>query len=697
MNHSSPRVLVVDNHDSYTYNLVHLIASITGQKPDVVTNDDLVVDAALDGRYTHLVISPGPGHPAAVADYGNCLRLTREARIPLLGVCLGHQGLAVAFGGRVDRIAPAHGVITHVRHDGHALFQHLPQGFRAVRYHSLAVLDVPDDLVVTARSDDGVIMGLRHRSRELHGVQFHPESVLTDHGLRLMGNFLGGGRVAPRPRRPGRVKRSTSRRGQAMVSRLDFWVEPEHLIAAAARRSTRVAWLDSSSVCDWSGRFSYLAWLEPDDLSITYDTHSRTLTRHRAGTTTVTAGVDLFATLSDWLRAEVTGPAATPFGFTGGWVGYVGYECRAITTGGPIRHSPTPDACLMRVTRYFAFDNATHAVYAVSLDPDAPARIESMRRFAVRSCGAASNLSTHVPGPAPGDSSSARPRYDKAFAQVQDELHAGNSYEVNLTYQSSLESTAAPLAVYSYLRRVNPAPYSAFLCHAGVSVLCSSPERFLKIDAGGRLETKPIKGTMPRDPCPDRDAANRRSLSTDARFRSENLMIVDLLRNDLGVVCEIDSIEVPQLMAVESYASVHQLVTTIRGRLAAGHDSVDALRAMFPPGSMTGAPKIRTTQIIETVEDSPRGVYSGVLGWLGFNGCADLAVVIRTLVHHDGTYTFGVGGGVTVQSDPDSEYAETEWKSERLLTALRMAEKTSAEDPTRAPATVGGIEAKGEA
>jgi para-aminobenzoate synthetase len=693
--------LVVDNHDSYTFNLVQLVASVTGQRPDVVTNDKLVVDTALDGRYTHLVISPGPGHPAAVEDYGDCLRLTREARIPLLGVCLGHQGLAVAFGGRVDRIAPAHGMITRVWHDGRSPFQRLPQAFRAVRYHSLAVLDVPDDLIVTARGEEGIIMGLRHQSRELYGVQFHPESVLTDHGRRLMTNFLGGGGSIPRPRRANRFPSPSH---AATVRRLDHWVEPEDLAVAAAARSHRLAWLDSSSVCDWSGRFSYLAWLESDDLSITYNAGSRTLSEHRGGTTRVVAGVDLFDELSRRLRVDLVGAVPAPMEFAGGWVGYVGYECRAITTGGPVKPSPTPDACLMRVTRYFAFDNATRAVYAVSLDPDASARLESMRCFAAESAGAAAetghqfDVPVAAPVAAPHDGSFAtRAHYDKAFSDVQEQLHAGNSYEVNLTYQSSLDSLAPPLTVYRYLRKVNPAPYSAFLTHAGISVLCSSPERFLKIDFDGQVETKPIKGTTPRDPCPERDAASRYALATDARFRSENLMIVDLLRNDLGVVCEIDSVEVTQLMAVESYASVHQLVTTIRGRLANERDSIDALRAMFPPGSMTGAPKVRTTQIIEAVEDSPRGIYSGVLGWLGFNGCADLAVVIRTLVHQDCTYTFGVGGGITVQSDPDSEYAETEWKSERLLTALRLAEKRSAAYATRTPAAVGVTQTKGQA
>ena len=183
------RVVVVDHHDSYTYNLVHLIASVTRHLPPVVEHDAVRAEELLGGDFTHVVLSPGPGHPADHADFAVGREVLLRSRGPVLGVCLGMQGLVVAYGGRVDRVEPAHGEVARVRHDGEGLFAGIPQGFDAVRYHSLAAVEVPEALRVTARSDD-VVMAVQHRRRPLYGVQFHPESILTAHGARLLANFL---------------------------------------------------------------------------------------------------------------------------------------------------------------------------------------------------------------------------------------------------------------------------------------------------------------------------------------------------------------------------------------------------------------------------------------------------------------------------------------------------------------------------
>lgn len=184
-----PRVVVVDHHDSYTYNLVHLVASVTGDLPPVVEHDEVSPVELLGGEYTHVVLSPGPGHPDVVADFAVGRAVLEQARIPVLGVCLGMQGLVTAYGGKVDRVDPAHGEVTLVEHDDALLFSGVPRRFEAVRYHSLAAVDVPAALRVTARGG-GVVMAVEHRSRPLHGVQFHPESVLTRYGTRLVANFL---------------------------------------------------------------------------------------------------------------------------------------------------------------------------------------------------------------------------------------------------------------------------------------------------------------------------------------------------------------------------------------------------------------------------------------------------------------------------------------------------------------------------
>jgi para-aminobenzoate synthetase len=261
--------------------------------------------------------------------------------------------------------------------------------------------------------------------------------------------------------------------------------------------------------------------------------------------------------------------------------------------------------------------------------------------------------------------------YGDAFARVQEELHAGNTYEVNLTYRDVLGAGPDPLQTYLRLRATNPAPYAGLLRHRGTHLLSSSPERYAAIDLDRVLETRPIKGTTPRGSTPEEDDRLRRRLATDSKFRAENLMIVDLLRNDLSMVCEVGTVEVPSLMAVESYATVHQLVSTVRGRLRDDVTTIGALRALFPAGSMTGAPKLRTMQLIDAVETTPRGLYAGAFGWVCADGRADLGVVIRSLCSGpDGEWTIGTGGGITVRSDVDEEWAETLWKAQRLRAAV---------------------------
>jgi anthranilate synthase/aminodeoxychorismate synthase-like glutamine amidotransferase len=184
-------VVLVDHHDSFTHNLAHLIAAVSGAEPELVCHDDVDADQLL-ARASHVVLSPGPGTPNRVADFAVGRALLRQTAVPVLGVCLGMQGLAVAYGGAVSPVQPAHGHVSRIRHVGSGLFRDLPQEFAAVRYHSLAVTEVPPQLAVTARSEDGVVMGLRHRSLPHSGVQFHPESVLTEHGRALVAGFLAG-------------------------------------------------------------------------------------------------------------------------------------------------------------------------------------------------------------------------------------------------------------------------------------------------------------------------------------------------------------------------------------------------------------------------------------------------------------------------------------------------------------------------
>jgi para-aminobenzoate synthetase len=263
-----------------------------------------------------------------------------------------------------------------------------------------------------------------------------------------------------------------------------------------------------------------------------------------------------------------------------------------------------------------------------------------------------------------------REQYLGDIARCQAELAAGESYEVCLTDQIHTGATPDPFELYRVLRTSNPAPFTAYLKLGDLAIVSSSPERFLSIDRDGGVQARPIKGTTPRSDDPVHDEAARNSLLTDEKTFAEHLMIVDLLRNDLGRVCELGTVEVPEFMAVEPYASVHQLVSTITGTLEPSRTPIGAVRACFPGGSMTGAPKLRTMELIDEIEREARGVYSGALGYFGLDGSVDLSIVIRTIVMGPAGTSIGAGGAIVMQSDPQDEFDELLLKARAPMAAI---------------------------
>jgi aminodeoxychorismate synthase component I len=260
--------------------------------------------------------------------------------------------------------------------------------------------------------------------------------------------------------------------------------------------------------------------------------------------------------------------------------------------------------------------------------------------------------------------------YLKMIEAAQRHIAAGDVYQICLTNEIVIEHELDPLAVFLNLREINPAPYSAYIRMGDVAVVSSSPEQFLQVSSAGLVSTKPIKGTRPRNSDPVQDAANADELKNNEKERAENLMIVDLMRNDIGKVAKADSVKVPKLFEVETYATVHQLVSTVEAQLAPGESAFTAMNAAFPGGSMTGAPKARAMQIIEELEKGNRGIYSGAIGFFAFNGAADFGMTIRTVVFEGGLASIGVGGGITSDSDPIAELEETKLKAQALLRVL---------------------------
>ncbi len=369
--------------------------------------------------------------------------------------------------------------------------------------------------------------------------------------------------------------------------------------------------------------------------------------------------IEPFAALTRIL-AEAPAAVAAPVPFAGGAVGWLGYELGRHLERAPARHAALPDRPEMAMGLYdsvAAFDLERRRAWVITTRPDAAAKAEIL----AAAIGAARPLADPTPLALDWRPEMERAAYLAGVRRAIGLIHAGDVFQVNLTTR---QRAARPpdfddFALYRRLCAVNPAPFAAYLrAGPGAVVASASPERFLALTADGRIEARPIKGTRARATDAAGDAAAAAALAASAKDRSENLMIVDLLRNDIGRVAALGSVRVPVLYGVESTKGLHHLVSVVEGRLRPGLGPVDLLRAAFPGGSITGAPKVRAMEIIDELEPSPRGPYCGVALWIGFDGAMDSSILIRTLVVAGDEIIAQAGGGIVAESDPESEYAE---------------------------------------
>jgi para-aminobenzoate synthetase component I len=424
------------------------------------------------------------------------------------------------------------------------------------------------------------------------------------------------------------------------------------------------AWLDSAAL-DSRERFDILV----ADPFVTLRTRGATTEIARRGGTTTQSQRSPFELLREEL-GELT-PSAPGLPFSGGAVGYFGYDL-----GRQLERIPAiaaadiamPDLAIGLYDWAVVVDHDARRTWLVGGGRDE-------RTFASWDELVGRLSAEPPPDPAPfrvlgrPKSNLGREPYAAAFRAVQEHIRAGDCYQVNLTQRFDARAEGDAWHAYVRLRELNPAPFAAYLDLPDGKIVSSSPERFLRL-RDGHVETKPIKGTRPRSKDPQRDRALAEELRASAKDRAENVMIVDLLRNDLGKVCVPGSVRASKLFDVESFASVHQLVSTVEGRLAGGKHALDLVAACFPGGSITGAPKVAAMKIIEELEPQRRSVYCGSIGYIGFDGNMDTNIAIRTLVQQgDRVYTWA-GGGVVADSNVDAEYQESLDKAAAMLAVM---------------------------
>ena len=439
------------------------------------------------------------------------------------------------------------------------------------------------------------------------------------------------------------------------LEKLRGWVNPADAFVAMHSKDPNAFWLDRSE--------------NPDEpVSILGSAGS-----------VIRAGDETFALASEHLKsiqASITKVPKDdiPFSFRPGLVGYLGYELGGDQSSGAAE-GVHPKSQFMLVDRAMVFDHKAKTMYFIGLF-ETKEEFQNWHRAALLRLtlvgGETSSFlqATKEPRLISTKLLHEKNSYLELIKKAKDHISRGDVFQLCLTNQIFIEHDASALKTYLSLKESNPAPYGGYLKLGGLELVSSSPERFLRVSSTGKISSKPIKGTRPRSQEQAEDALIAAELAANEKERAENLMIVDLMRNDFGRVCEAESIMVEKLFEVESYATVHQLVSTLTGQLKQGQSATSALAACFPAGSMTGAPKIRAVQILKELEQFPRDIYSGAFGYLGFDGSADFGMTIRTLVFEGTSATLGVGGGITIDSDPESEFEETMLKSKALLRAL---------------------------
>ncbi|KAK6003979.1 hypothetical protein QM012_008829 [Aureobasidium pullulans] len=776
-----PHLLFLDAYDSFSNNIINLLQQDLNATVQVIKIDDKRFVASDDAcfhaflaRFDAVVAGPGPGDPRNPHDLGligKLWHLPEGICVPVLGICLGFQSLALAFGGTAGRLhQPRHGLVTEVSHQGQSLFKDIDV-LMATQYHSLhaklghnvdkaspelwkVTSDCPDILPLAwDLSDDQngpILMGIRHLTKPFFGVQYHPESICTSSaGARIIHNWWSEAlawtidraailrkietshpvidvdsvdtnsesgedsastssslfdAVNPTIRdttaTTPAVTRNSSRMGRPTASTSVSWrcvdtsldgIDVALLLRNLQDTDQQAIMLESGSksgqpVRPETGRFSIVGCAN-DAQSIRYSTGNHIITSDLSGTKTSYTGsmADVWSSVESFMAANKATDGSIDIPFWGGLVGFVSYEAGLETIDvAQSTNNDRSDVWFVFVSRSIVVDHVEKKVYIQSLEKSDNhwfGRVEEVLQKLMKKSDTRSEPHDNSNPVLPSVAAPKQEEYMSKVKTCQYHIRAGDSYELCLTDQSMVlygdSSQPESFELYQRLRTFNPAPFGAYLRleeeneqrKNGVTILSSSPERFLSWSRAGKCQFRPIKGTVEKKHGLTRKEAE--ALLNVDKERAENLMIVDLIRHDLHGVVGSGNVKVEKLMAVEEYQTVFQLVSVIEGQLQEGsrHTGIDVLAASLPPGSMTGAPKKRSCELLTEIEGKPRGIYSGVLGYFDVGGGGDFSVVIRTAFRWDDedVWRIGAGGAVTVLSSPQAEFEEMDLKRQSCL------------------------------
>lgn len=682
------KVLLIDNYDSYTHILADYLWQFSGRYPVILKNDSLSINDIACLEFDCIVISPGPGHPERESDFGVCHDLLLKYKhIPVLGVCLGHQGLAMVAGASVTLApAPIHGKISRVVHNGDTLFKGIPSAFNVVRYHSLIVQpnanhenDSNGFDVIASTESDNLIMGIKIRGRNHYGLQFHPESAATEFGENIIQNFIEICRIDKQKRSVGKSKSIKCKHSaKKLLTHEIEWVDPEQIFLKTSNESKYCYWLDSAQVSKKS-RYSIYGLSNN-----AYELRGQQVFKWK-GSDKFSCNDSWFSILSEVCSELNWDSKQDNIPFKGGVVGFLGFECAnllalPIYKGG---YGEETDGFFIQAENYWLFDHWKNKVFLCSVTDS----ISKHKRF----CNKARKVVEQIArSPQPSINfyqtqtveknwrneleitcSDSKESYMAKVHCIKDKLKHGETYEVMLSQEFLVHNEAEPEYIYQILRKTNPSTYSSFIRGPNFAVLSSSPECLFELKTNGSVRSEPIKGT--RTVCTKKNEQVIQDLSNSEKERTELLMIIDLIRNDLAKVAEAGTTRVNQMYKVDTLPTLNQLVSVIKTKLRKDKNIVDLLHAVFPGGSITGAPKHRTMEIIRELESRRRGIYTGSIGFISHCGASHFNIAIRSLWASDKQVRFGVGGAIIADSDPEAEFFESLYKGYALLRAISLA------------------------